>query len=74
MTAQVMVFRCGGFAAATKNIFFMFFLPCWGGFRRFPRRRPEKAKLQGRGEEAWRPALHGQVRKSCYLWTSWARR
>ncbi len=47
MTAQVIVFRCGGFAAATKNIFFMFFLPCWGGFRRFPRRRPEKAKLQG---------------------------
>ncbi len=41
MTAQVMVFRCGGFAAATKNIFFMFFLPCWGGFRRFPRRRPQ---------------------------------
>ncbi len=49
MTAQVMVFRCGGEAAATKNIFFMFFLPCWGGFRRFPRRRPEKAKLQGGG-------------------------
>ncbi len=47
MTAQVIVFRCGGKAAATKNIFFMFFLPCWGGFRRFPRRRPEKAKLQG---------------------------
>ncbi len=41
------VFHCGGFAAAMKNIFFMFFLPCWGGFRRFPRRRPEKAKLQG---------------------------
>ncbi len=43
------VFHCGGFAAAMKNIFFMFFLPCWGGFRRFPRRRPEKAKLQEGG-------------------------
>ncbi len=27
MTAQVMVFRCGGEAAATKNNFFMFFSP-----------------------------------------------
>ncbi len=64
MTAQVMVFHCGGEAAAMKNIFFMFFLPCWGGFRRFPRRRPEKAKLQGRGAGGWgevRPLFVGTV-------------
>ena len=44
------IFHCGGFAAAMKNIFFLFFFgPAGGGFWRSSRPRSEKGQTSGEG-------------------------